>query len=186
MLQRKTSTSLIMAALCGAFLLCQPRLSHGQSSDFSSVYTDLSKDCKAALKTVGAGQDMPLKCKGYGGYEVRIDYSAMSASLRIQSADGQVAASVGLQPLGYYDHKKLEWRLAKGKPFAIIIRSDRYKDESGNIDTDTFAPQNVTGTYLLIFGLKGFEYVDGKVDAKTPDANAKARALADAGFIRGK
>jgi len=186
MLRWKTSTFLTMTALCGALVLAQPALCNGQASDFSSVYTDLSKDCKAAFNKVGAGQDMPLKCKGTGGYEVRIDYSAMSASLRIQSPNDETAASVSPQPLGYYDKRKVEWRLAKGKPFAIIIRGDRYKDESGNIDADTYSPQNITGTYLLVVGLKGFEYIDGKIDAKTPDANAKAREMADAGFIRGK
>ncbi len=186
MLQWKTSTFLAMTVLCGALVLAQPASSNAQASDFSSVYTDLSKDCKAALKKVGAGQDMPLKCKGYAGYEIRIDYSAMSAHLRIQSPNGETAASVSPQPLGYYDKRKVEWRLAKGKPFAIIIRGDRYKDESGNIDTDTYSPQNITGTYLFIVGLKGYQYIDGKIDAKTPDANTKARELADAGFIRGK
>jgi hypothetical protein len=40
--------------------------------------------------------------------------------------------------------------------------------------------------YLFIVGLKGFEYIDGKIDAKAPDANAKAREMADASFLRGK
>jgi hypothetical protein len=186
MFRRKTSVVLILAAIGGAIVLSHPAPGNGQAPDFSSVYTDLSKDCKAAVKRVAEGQDVPLRCKGYGGYEIIIDYSAMSAHLRIQSTHGEQAASVAPQPLSYYDKKKLEWRLAKGKPFAIIVRGDRYKDESGNIDADTYSPQNVTGTYLFVVGLKGHEYINGKIDVKTPNANAMAREMADAGFKRGQ
>ena len=35
------------------------------------------------------------------------------------------------------------------------------------------------GEELIVKGLKGFENIDFTVDAKTPNANAKARELAD-------
>lgn len=186
MLRRKTSTLLMIAVLCGAVLFSKPSLSHGRASDFSSVYTDFSKDCKAALKNVGEGQDMPLKCKGYGGYEVFIDYSAMSAHLRIQSASGETVVSLPAQPLDYYSKRKLEWRLVQGKPFAVIIRVDRYKDEGGSIDVGYYDKQNKTGEYLRVVGLKGSEHIDDSIDARNPNANAEARELADRRFTSGK
>jgi hypothetical protein len=186
MLRWKTSMFLKMAVLCCAVLFSQPVSSNGQASDFSSVYTDLSKDCKAALKEVGEGQDMPLKCKGYGDYEIFIDYSAMSAHLRVQSANGETVASLPPQPLDYFSKRKLEWRLVRGKPFAIIIRVDRYKDEGGSIDVGYYDKRNRTGEYLLIAGLKGSEYINEMIDTRNANANAEARELADRRYTAGK
>lgn len=178
----RISAFLGLAILLSLSVAANRTESRTSTTQFSSVYTNLSKQCKSAFKSVGEGQDMPLKCKGYGGYEIRIDYSAMSANLRVQPVKGEAVVNLMAQPLSYYDKKNVEWRQADGKPFAVIVRVNRYKDESGNIDADTFSEQNKTGESLLIRGLKGYEYVDGAVDAKTPDANAKAREMADAQY----
>src|SRR4051794_3786814 len=55
-------------------------------SAFTSAYTDLNKDCEPAFKDeeIGEGQDMPLKCKGYGGYYISIGYSAWASHLAVQ------------------------------------------------------------------------------------------------------
>lgn len=172
-------TFISLAIMLSISIITKTTASKPLSPKFSSVYTDINKQCKAAFKSVGEGQDMPLKCKGYGGYEIRIDYSAMSSHLRVQPTGGEAVVTLMSQPLNYYDNKKVEWRMADGKPFAIIVRVNRYKDESGNIDTDTYSEQNKTGESLLVKGLKGYENIDGAVDAKTPDANFKARQLAD-------
>ncbi|HYH87493.1 MAG TPA: hypothetical protein VEX60_18710 [Pyrinomonadaceae bacterium] len=182
----KPPTFLTTAIVCCVVALAQPLPLKGQATEFSSVYTDLKSDCKAAQKSVGEGQDMPLRCKGFGGYEIFIDYSAMSAHLRIQSADGETAVSLPPQPLSYYDNRKLEWRLEQGKPFAVIVRLDRYKDDGGNIDVDTYSKQNKTGEYLLVVGLKSAAYINETIDVKTPNANAAARELADKRFLSGK
>jgi len=39
------------------------------------------------------------------------------------------------------------------------------------------------GEELIVQGLKGFEDIDFKVDAKTPNANVKARELADDAYL---
>ncbi len=36
---------------------------------------------------------------------------------------------------------------------------------------------------MIVRGLKGFEDIDFKVDAKTPNANVKARELADNAYL---
>jgi hypothetical protein len=186
MLKFKPSTFLTTAIVCCAVAFAQPLLMKGQASQFSSVYTDLKSDCKAAQESAGEGQDMPLKCKGFGGYEIFIDYSAMSAHLRIQSADGEAVASLAPQPLSYYDNRKVEWRLEQGRPFAVIVRVERYKDEGGNIDTDTYSKKNKMGAYLHVVGLKSAAFINEKIDVKTPNANAAAREMADKRFQSGK
>jgi hypothetical protein len=145
---------------------------------FSSVYTDLNKQCKNAFKEVGEGQDMPLRCKGYGGYEISIGYSAASSHLSVEPKGGEAVVSVMPQPLNHYDDKKAEWRLADGKPFAIIIRVTNYKMTDG-MNMDTYSEKNKTGESLVVKGLKGYEHIDGSVDAGTQGANDKARRLAD-------
>jgi hypothetical protein len=80
-----------------------------------------------------------------------------------------------------YSKVKLEWRMANGKPFAVIMRVFKYGEEKKN-ESDYWGKK--IGEELKIVGLKGFENIDFKVDAKTPDANAKARELADNGYLK--
>src|SRR2546421_1900100 len=128
MLRSKAWRLAALAVMWGAFVFSQPVSSHEQAAKVSSLYTDLKTECKAAIKLKkgesAEGQDMPLRCKGYGGYEVRIDYSAASSSLRVQPLGDKSdqAITLGMQPLDYDQKRKIEWRLANGKPFAIIYR----------------------------------------------------------------
>lgn len=158
-----------------------------QTRRFSSLYTELKTQCKPAIKLRRGeepqGDDMPLKCSGYGGYEVRIDYSAASSSLRVQRVRGNSdeAINLAMQPLNYDQTHKIEWRLANGKPFAVILRIDKSKSDQPE---EMWAPENKTGEALLIKGLKGFEHIDFEIDAKTPEANLKAREMADNAYVR--
>jgi hypothetical protein len=164
-------------------ILSQFVLIHGQGAKFSSLYTNLKTECKAAFKQTGAdnGEDMPLKCQGYGGYEVRIDYSAASSSLRIQPVGNKSDDSIalGMQPIDYDQTRTIEWRVADGKPFAVIYRIIKSKSEQPE---EMWWPQNKAGEFLKVKGLKGYESIDFEIDAKSPDANVKAREMADGGF----
>jgi urease accessory protein UreF len=121
MLRSKASTLFSLAVLCGGFVFSQPVSSHGQAANFSSLYSNLKTDCKAAVRLKKGeemeGQDMPLKCRGYGGYEIRIDYSAASSNLRVQPLGDNAgqAIQLGMQPMDYDQTRKVEWRLANGK-----------------------------------------------------------------------
>ena len=131
---------------------------------FSSVYTDLNKQCKAAFKEVGEGQDMPLNCKGYGGYRLSIGYSAMYASLIAETLDGKNSIPLTSAQINYDREKgrKVEWRLANGKPFAVILRVE---------------------DKLLVKGLRGYEKIDYDIDVKTtPNPNQQARDMADKAY----
>ncbi len=175
------------SALAGAaVLLCFALETEAQSNRFSSVYTNLKTECRPAFKPKKgdpSGEDIPLKCKGYGGYEVRIDYSAASANLRLQPARGNSDESInlGMQPLDYDQSHKIEWRLANGKPFAVIYRVDKSKSDQPE---EMWSPANKSGEALVIKGVKGFEQIDFEVEASQPNANLKARELADQAFAR--
>jgi hypothetical protein len=183
--------SKVSLALCLLLLLTGlaywPNSTTGQTPTFSSLYTDLKRDCRAAIK-LKKGEDfdgdMPLRCKGYGGYEINIGYSAMSSQFsinRIGNRDEDVVVST-MQPLDYDLKRKVEWRFRNGKPFAVIYRIDLTKGNSS--DSLMWAKENKTGESLVIKGLKGFEQIDFEVNAMSANANVKAREMADAAYFK--
>ncbi len=158
---------------------------NAQVTKMSSVYTNLKTDCKDAFKSVNEGQDMPLVCKGFGGYKVDVGYSAWASLISISKAkgDGEVV-SLGNQAIDFTDYApKLEWRLANGKPFAVILRIKKYNVESAAANGDNpFTANNVIGEVLIIKGLDGYSQIDFEVNAKDKNANAKAQKMADENF----
>lgn len=133
---------------------------------FSSVYTNLNKECKAAFKSVGEGQDMPLNCKGYGGYRISIGYSAMYSHLVAETLDGKNSIPLATADINYDQEKgeKIEWRLANGKPFAVILR---------------------VNDKLFVKGLRGYEKIDYDIDVKsTANPNQSARDMADKAYLQ--
>lgn len=183
---------LIFIAL--AFCCVAPTHAQGASNKstaqrFTSLYTDLNKDCRDALKSVGEGQDMPLRCKGYGGYSIYIYYSAWAAHVAAEfgsgrSKDSDSSIYLTTQQLGYSDEKgrKIEWRMMNGKPFAVILRVSKYSADAGANGDNPFDPKYKTGEALLVKGLKGHN-IDFEVDIKaTPNPNEKAQQLADENY----
>lgn len=186
--------TLVSLSIISLVLAVSSQVSHSKSGapKFSSVYTDLNRDCKSALtkkeekEAEAGGTDIPERCKGYGGYYVDIGYSAMASSISIYQQGSDDFIGLGMFPLNYVDEKgrKIEWRMADGKPFAIIWRVPEYNNE-GTSSAEIWDPKNKTGESLRVRGLKGYEYIEAKIDAKTPDANVKAREVADNAFVKG-
>jgi hypothetical protein len=159
-------------------------------SAFTSAYTDLNKDCEPAFKDeeIGEGQDMPLKCKGYGDYYISIGYSAWASHLAVQK-EGDEELLIGLvnEGIGYSDEpgQKVEWRMADGQPFAVIARVSTYDEAKSEATGDNpYQAKYKTGESLVVKGLKGYERIDFKVDANDPKANEKAREMADSNYAR--
>ena len=148
---------------------------------FTSLYTNLKTQCWADGK-VGEGQDQPLKCKGYGGYVIKIGYSAASSHMRIELAKSDAEpVNLPAQPINYDGMgRKIEWRLANGKPFAVILRIDVPKD--GLEATELWQPGNLKGQSLLVQGLGKYSDFTAEIDAKSPNANVEARKQADAKY----
>lgn len=163
--------------------------SNKHAPKFSSLYTNLNKECKNAVKEsqLNEGSDMPLKCKGYGGYYIYIYYSAWASQIAVMTNNEETTISLAMQELNYSDVKgrKVEWRMADGKPFAVILRVSNYSDKAGADGGNPFDPKYKTGESLLVQGLKGYEKIDFKVDVKTtPNPNEKARQLADENYAK--
>lgn len=151
---------------------------------FTSVYTDMKRDCKSVpdAEAEAHGSDPPAVCKGFGGYQLSVGYSAWGASIAarlIKKPDEHVLLG---QDYGNYGERgeKAEWRLAGGKPFAVIIRFGKY-GEPGD-DGNPFAKR--TGSTLVVKGLKGWGHIDFEVDGSAADANEKARRMADENYSR--
>jgi len=145
---------------------------------FSSEYSNLGSDCKT-LKG-GDGQDDASDCKGVGGYRIRISPTAASLFVSAETPDKKDSIQLAAQDFDF-DQKagKIEWRMVNGKPYAVILRVNVYEQP----------PQDLyygkkTGEKLVVKGLKGFEYIDFEVDAKTADANVKARQMADTAYVK--
>ena len=169
----------VAVAFLSALALAQP------APRFSSAYTDLNTQCRQdGNPNEQPGSDLPLTCKGYGGYTLNVSYSAFAASLYAQKGTQSVYLA---EVEGDYDaqkNRKLEWRMANNAPFAVILRVNTYRPAPDG--GDPFQAKNKTGTLLRVVGLAGFEGIKGEVDAKTLNANEKARALADAGYRKYK
>ena len=150
---------------------------------FSSSYTSLT-NCGSGMtkkeerEAEKHGSDIPSKCKGLAGYAVDISYSACSSSFSLTRGDERI--SLGMQAIDW-KQKTVEWRLADGKPFAVIMRVYEY---AGNDLCSTAG--KIKSESLTVQGLKGYEHLEGSVDARTPNANLKARELADKAFAKPK
>jgi len=150
---------------------------------FSSSYTSLT-NCGSGMtkkeerEAEKHGSDIPSKCKGLAGYAVDISYSACSSSFSLTRGDERI--SLGMQAIDW-KQKTVEWRLADGKPFAVIMRVYEY---AGNDLCSTAG--KIKSESLTVQGLKGYEHIEGSVDARTPNANVKARELADKAFAKPK
>jgi len=125
------------------------------------------------------GSDIPSHCKGPDGYYLDVSYSACSSSFSV--VKGETSIQMAMQSVGF-PQKTVEWRLANGKPFAVILRVYEY---GGN---DLCATSGkIIGSSLVVKGLKGFEHIDEEVDAKAkPSPNVKAREIADKGYAQPK
>lgn len=144
---------------------------------FTSVYTSLAwKSCKV-LRGTGGTDDAKL-CTGPGGYKVRVYSSATMTHIVAEYKKSDNSYPLASVDLDFNDNRsKVEWRLANGKPFAAILRVPTYGDP------DEFgAPGKKTGEQLVVVGLNGQDDLSATIDAKTPNANVKAREAADAGY----
>ena len=144
---------------------------------FTSVYTRLDgRGCKTLRG--GQGTDDATLCNGVGGYDVEVYYSAATMQIgAIRKTDDQIAPLATLNLDFDYTKSRLEWRLANGKPFAVIMRVPIYAPPK---DGEYFG--KVIGQQLIVVGLVGYE-INEKVDAQRPNANGKAREQADAAFV---
>lgn len=180
---------IFLAALMSNAAFSQTVAKAKQTPKFSSVYTDLARDCHSALtreekrEAESRGQDVPLSCKGFGGYRLMISFSAIEEYLSVEKNSDE-DASILLRPRDSKfierSGEMVEWRLADGKLFAVIVRFSHFRLDGGTQTfTSLYDAKNKAGESLIVVGLPGFENIYFEVDAKTPEANRKAREMAD-------
>lgn len=167
-----------MKYLPSVFLFCLIFLTSSVfAQKFSSVYTNLTTDCKTIKG--GEGTDDASDCKGVGGYRIYLSPSAAMLGISAQIPNKSDAIQIATQDIGFDQTKnKIEWRLANGKPFAVIMRVAKYGETN---DENPYFGKKI-GEELVVVGLQGFEQITFKVDAKTAKANEKAREFADGNY----
>ena len=138
---------------------------------FESAYTDLEKDCRddSSASGIEEGQDMPKRCRGPGGLSVVVWYSASTSAMQVKAANGADAHSQPLaSTLTGFDRGKVEWRMADGHPFALIVRVGAFEGRPAALE---------------VRGVGRFRALSGRVPtAGHPQANAEARTLAERGY----
>ena len=157
---------------------------NAQVAKMTSVYTNMQTDCKAESKV--EDQEVPFICKAVGGFRVRINPAgAWAESVEVIDSKGETVVSFGSVGYGYTttNNRKIEWRMANGKPFAVIFRVNTYNEEKANEAGDSpHLAKYKTGEKLLIRGLTGYSQIDFEIDGKEKLANAKAQQKADENF----
>jgi len=147
-------------------------------ASFSSAYTYLSKDCKWAYSEseLEEGQDNALICKGYGKYRIYIYYSAMDSFLLIQSKKNPDDVIFSPAVRGINEKEGVvEWRMANGVPFAVIVRSREYSDPEDG--------RKLLKESLIVRGLGQYSGIDGIVDTRgNKSAGEEAGNIADTGY----
>ena len=144
---------------------------------FTSVYTNLTRDCRVIRGTNGT--DDASVCRGVGGYQVRIYSSAAATHISVEMKGTEDSFSLATVGTDFDESKtRIEWRLADSKPFAVIIRVPEY----GNPTADSPYLGEVIGQELNVQGLKGYASLSFSIDAKESNANATARELADRAY----
>ncbi|CAN5513832.1 hypothetical protein BH10ACI2_BH10ACI2_15570 [soil metagenome] len=147
---------------------------------FTSVYTSLKTACRSYAGSNGS--DGYSICKGPGGYQVRVYYSAATTQINAELKGKDNSFPIATAALDLkWERSKLEWRLANGKPFAVIMRIDKY----GNAADGEYVGK-VVGQELVVTGLLGFENLKTSIDAKTTGANDLAREAADSEYLAKK
>ena len=162
----------------GAYVFSVGVFGKPKDDSFTSVYTDLGKECKQ--EPLGEdSQHASTKCQGPDGWQVHIFDSATTLEFSLEK--GESSVRIASQSLSYpLKNAKLEWRLKDGKPFAGILRTYTYRRGSDGLIS---YPAKETGEYLTVKGLAGYPEIDYEVDARAEtNANEKARTLADTGY----
>ena len=136
------------------------------SAPASSVYTGLNLDRCRTLEVVEEGESVRRRCPGLG-----------TIALFVNAGDGRFDVDAGVdngewESLGGFNEigPRIEWRLARGRPFAIIYRLRLTGPEhppGSTLIVETIGRRGAPGCQLAI------------VDGALADANARARAIAD-------
>jgi hypothetical protein len=145
-------------------LLALAAFAPAQATD--SVYTELNLDRCRTLEVIEEGESVRRRCPGLG-----------AVPLFVNAGDGRFDVDAGVdngvwESLAAFNEigPRIEWRRAGGRPFAIIYR------------LRLTGPEHPPGSTLIVetIGRRGAPGCQvAAVDGALPDANVRARAIAD-------
>lgn len=166
-------TALLLVALLAAAVQAAP-------ATITSAYTRSTKDCVPPPDAEGNAEY--LRCKPVGDWQAEIGWSAVTLTVNLlkngAAKRGDEPIQLG-QRLGDKDDFAIEWRLANGKPFAVIFR-EQIVEEHPDWMKKKDAPQyRVAGERLRVHNLMA-RVPPIEIPAKAANANEEARKRADA------
>jgi hypothetical protein len=173
------------AVLVAVFLVgCLP-FSWANAQTIGSVYTSTApKECKVKSAENGVDDSTTRVCPGKAGLVVLVSEDDLRETVSVgrdrKAAEEEPAAKTWFGPFNWTT-ETVEWRMADGKPFAIIQRW--HIDDSSDEDKNgrPKAKPMLAVTRLPPGAVCHVAYVDV---AANPNANELARKAADA-FARG-
>lgn len=146
-----------------------------QGTNFTSVYKPLptlkTKGCINDDISLGEGGEYSRMCPGIGNYKMLL-YSYGEQLFGIKSRksdfetdfilleDGDAEKYVRADLYAHVLDKTVEWRLADGKPFAVIVKVSVYKKRGGKA---VITPKNKAAVFYMVRGLKGFEKMNADI-----------------------
>jgi hypothetical protein len=187
-MKKNIALTILHLFIAASLIHAQVAATKKPTTTFTSVYTDLKTECGSGMTpkeekaAEAAGQDIPAVCKGYGGYEIFIASDGANTQFQVRTktrkAEKDVMVSEDLYVGDGLSTRKVEWRLADGKPFAVIFRIDVWGE------ADEQGARKKLGEQIRVVGLKN-KSIEFKVDVKTkPNPNEEARRLADNGYAK--
>lgn len=132
----------------------------------SSVYTELNLDRCRTLEVIPEGESVRRRCPGLGAIPLFVNAGDGRFDVDAGVDNGEWESIGGFNEIG----PRIEWRRAGRRPFAIIYR------------LRLTSPEQPPGSTLIVetIGRRGAPGCEiATVDGALPDANARARAIAD-------
>jgi hypothetical protein len=143
-------------------------LSPAAAQTTSSRYTMVDVRRCRILEVIPEGDSVRRRCPGLAGVDLYVNEGDGRSEIDAGLDDGQWESLPAFNTVG----ERVEWRLSGGRPFAIIYRL-----------RTAASPDQAAGSALIVerigrrAGTPGCRL--GMVDGALPDANARARTLAD-------
>lgn len=178
------------AALSAIFLIGNALFTSAKAESIGSAYTSTArKDCKVMSAESGVGDSTIRICPGKAGLVALVSEDDLRETVSVgrnrRDAAAEPAARTWFGPFNSTT-ETVEWRMADGKPFAIIQRWHIADNNDQDKDGRPIAKAMLTVTRLPPGAVCHVAYIDV---AANPNANEIARRAADAvarGFECGK
>ena len=140
----------------------------GAAQTITSRYTQLDLHRCRTLEIIPEGESVRWRCPGLAGIPLFVNEGDGRSEIDAGYDDGEWESVPAFNTIG----DRIEWRLSAGRPFAIIYRLRTAA--TGDMPAGSALVVEAIGHGTGVPGCRL-----GLVDGALPDANRRARALAD-------